>query len=183
MHREKDSHRKVPLWVRGALSALIAFHLFIVILMPNSNTWLGLKALAWLQPYVHALELTPQWNFFAPDPGPPPIFVEWELEDEKGEAIGKGSLPERWDPYLLRERQNRRIALTRFLVLSDSRTERVMLSYLCRRHPEASAVTLWRTVYSTPSLTAVASGERKIGDEVGMQRRWVSHSFCGGGPS
>lgn len=183
MDRPQRSGRRVSKLARIGLSLVVVFHLFVIGVMPNPDTWLGQHALRWLRPYVSALELTAQWNFFAPDPGPPPIFVEWELKDAQGEDIGTGRFPEQWDPYLLRERQNRRIAATRFVVLSDSRTEQVMLNYVCRKHPEAHAVTLWRTVYSTPSLNAIASGERKLGDDVGMQRHWVSHSFCERGES
>lgn len=181
--RSRDPHRRLPVAVQAGLSLAVVFHLLVILLMPNAHTWLAQRALGWLEPYVHALELTPQWNFFAPDPGPPPLFVEWELEDERGERIGTGHFPERWDPFFLRERQNRRVAMTRFMVQSDARTEQIMLSYLCRRHPEASGVTLWRTVYSTPSLESVAKGERRIGDEEGVQRQWVSHSFCERGTS
>lgn len=178
MARKERGYRKVSAAVRVALSLVIVFQLFVVFLMPNSETWLGQRTLPWLAPYVNSLELAATWSFFAPDPGPPPVFVEWEIEDGNGDQVSTGYFPERWEPYVLRERQNRRIAATRFIALTDERTEQVMLNYICRKNPQAYGVTLWRTVYTTPSLNDVASGERKIGDEVGMQRKWISHSFC-----
>jgi hypothetical protein len=174
----RQSEKKLRLWIRMALSAVIAFHLFAIVLSPNKNTWLGYQCAKIVEPYVNALELASSWSFFAPDPGPPPIFVEWQLENKKGEMIEKGRWPDSPDPYFLRERQNRRIATARFMAMSDERTEQVLLPYLCRTRPQAFSVKLWRTVYTLPSLTDVVKGKRKIGDDVGMDRRWVSQSFC-----
>ena len=168
------------MWARGFLSVFLVFHLLCVIIAPNKETYLGYRV-AWLiEPYINSLGLSSSWSFFAPDPGPPPVFVEWELLDKASHPLERGRWPEATDPFILRERQNRRIATARFMVFSDERTEQVMLPYLCRTHPQADAVRLWRVSLTIPSLTDVRSGRRKIGDNGGREKRWVSHSFCGG---
>ena len=164
------------------LSLFVVFQLFAVVLAPNKETYLGAHVAPVIEPYLNFLELASTWNFFAPDPGPPPVYVDWELLDEKGQIIGKGIMPERVDPFVLRERQNRRIALTRFLIYSDQRVEQIFAPYLCRIHPEASSVRIWRATYNTPRLSEVADGTRQIGDEADVERRSVAHHFCKGTP-
>lgn len=164
--------------IKAALSAFIVFQLFSVLLVPNAQNWLGTKAAPVIEPYVNFFELTNAWSFFAPDPGPPPVFVEYEKLDRKGESLGLGRWPEVKDPYLLRERQNRRIAAAEYMMANELRAEKMMLQYLCRQHPEAGSFRIWRIMYTVPDFQDVASGKRKIGDDVGLERRLVSHSFC-----
>jgi hypothetical protein len=163
---------------RIVLSLALAFHLFAILLAPNKDTYLGYRVAAVVEPYVNFLELGSSWNFSAPDPGPPPVYVEWELIGKNEEQLARGQWPEGKDPFGLRERQNRRIAFARFMVFDDSRAQAVMVPYLCRQHPEAYAVRVWRVMYSLPSLNDVATGKRRIGDDVGLDRRSVTHSLC-----
>lgn len=165
---------------RGILSLPIAFHLFCVLLAPNSGNYLG-QRVAWVvEPYINFLEIATPWAFFAPEPGPPPVYVEWEVLDRAGKTFSTGRFPELKDPFFLRERQNRRIAAVRFLVADKTRVDRVMAPYLCKTIPEAFSVRLWRVAYSVPALLEVAEGKRRIGDDVAADRRDVSHTFCEG---
>jgi hypothetical protein len=171
--------RKTTLkWFYAALSLLIVFHLFAVLLAPNSQNYLGSRAAPLINPYISFFEIASQWGFFAPDPGPPPIFVEYELVGAEGNATGSGTWPERKDPYFLRERQNRRIAVTRFAMAGPQRIERTLGPYFCRKHPEAKSVRLWTVVDEIPNLHDVAAGKRKIADGVGTQRKWVGQVLC-----
>lgn len=163
---------------RALLSLALVFHLFAVLLAPNKETYLGFRAAKIVEPYLNFLELGSSWNFFAPEPGPPPVFVEWELVGKRGEQLGRGQFPELPDPFTLRERQNRRIAFTRFMVFDDSRTQGVMVPWLCRNHPEAASVRVWRVIHTIPSLNDVAAGRRRIGDDVGLERRSAAHGLC-----
>ncbi len=168
-------------WLKAALSVWIVYHLFAVMLIPNSQSFLGMKAVPWIEPYANFFEFTNIWSFFAPEPGPPPVYIEYELIDRQGGASEFGRWPERQSPFSLRERQNRRIAAAEFMMSSEVRAERMMVQYLCRRHSQAGSFRLWRVVYSIPGFQEVAEGKRVIGDEVRMERRLVSHSFCEGG--
>lgn len=165
-------------WIQATLSLFVGFQLFTVLLVPNAQNWLGMKVAPWLEPYVNFFELTNAWSFFAPEPGPPPVFVEFEKLDRKGESLGLGRWPEVHDPFWLRERQNRRIAAAEYMMATELRAEKMMLQYLCRVYPEAGSFRIWRIMYSVPDFQDVASGKRRIGDDVGLERRLVSHSFC-----
>jgi hypothetical protein len=165
-------------WTRRIFSLWLGFHVFCLVFSPNANNWLGTKVAFVVEPYVNTLEISSPWNFFAPDPGPPPVFVEWELLDDKTNQIGTGRFPTSPDPFLIRERQNRRISLARFLVQADDRSRLVMGRELCRKHPEAFSVRIWRVIHTLPGLGDVVSGKRKIGDDVGQDRRFAGHEFC-----
>lgn len=165
---------------RPLLSIFLVFHLTCVLVAPNQATYLGATIAPLIRPYAEFLEFASSWSFFAPEPGPPPVFIEWEVLDEKGMRVANGNWPSKEDPYFLRERQNRRIATTKFMMATDGRTQGIMAPYLCRKHEGAHSVELWRVLQTIPSLSDVASGKRQIGDEQGVERRWVSRTFCQG---
>jgi len=166
-------------WQRLFLSLFIVFHFSVVVLLPNSQTYLGLRSAWFFEPYAQVFLLMTKWSFFAPEPGPPPVFVEWELLDRKGATLEMGRWPSSPDPFFLRERQNRRIAAAQSMVDSDGRAERMIVPYLCEKNPLTFSVKLWGLMYAIPSLSEIATGTRRIGDEVGMNRHWIAHSFCG----
>ena len=164
--------------LRIATSMLLVFHLICLGVAPQRDSLLGNILGPFIDPYTQFLELEVSWSFFAPEPGPPPVFIEWEGLAKDGAVLSIGKFPESPDPYWIRERQNRRLLLARFMVLADHRTEGVMLPYLCRTLPNADSIRLWRTQYTIPEMRAVASGSRQIGDDFESQRRLTSHSFC-----
>ena len=161
------------------LSVFIVYHLYAVVLSPNSGNYLGSKSSPLFGFYVNLFGLMTSWSFFAPDPGPPPLFVEWELLNKEGKSLGLGRWPQLPDPYFLRERQNRRIQAARTMVESDVRAEKMMVPYLCSKNLEASSVRLWSIMYPVPTLIEVANGTRKIGDQVQQSRHWIADGFCG----
>lgn len=166
-------------WIRIALSGFIGFHLFAVILTPNSQSYLGASASGVVDPYISFLELSNTWSFFAPDPGPPPVFLEYEIFDKHGATLSKGRWPDFPDPYFLRERQNRRVAAAEFMILAGVRSERMMVPYLCANAPEAHSVSLHQCHIPIPSLWDVRDGKATLGDESKLERTLISHNFCG----
>lgn len=179
MKRSRKS-RNIGIALRVVLSLFLVFHLFAIILAPNRESHLTTWSAPVIEPYLDVLSLSATWNFFAPDPGPPPIFLEWELLDQKGGPVELGRVPAQQSPYFLRERQNRRLVSTRFMIFSNDRIEGIMVPYLCRDSKSVHSVRLWRVMHSIPSLSEVAEGKRKIGDEKNTDRRLVSHSYCEG---
>lgn len=165
-------------WLRAGLSALIIYHLMAIMLAPNAENHLGMKLGPLLNPYIFGLEFTNGWSFFAPNPEPP-IFIEYELLGAKGERLHYGRWPEETkDSFFLRERQNRRVSSTDFMISAEIRTEKIMVPYLCSRELAARSLRLWRVMHTLPSMAEVESGKRKLGDDVGVEKRFVSHSFC-----
>lgn len=166
--------------LKAGLSLLLVFQLLVMVLGPNGRNYLGEKVAPIMNPYLAFFELTQQWSFFAPEPGPPPVFIEYALLNARGAELGKGRFPDMEHPPYLRERLNRRIAATEYMMQDERRAERIMLPYLCRKYPEAKAVQLWRLAFTIPSMAEVAAGKRRIGDEVDLERREISTSFCEG---
>lgn len=164
-------------WVRAGLSLYLVFHLFCVVMIPNTDTPPGLKLQRFLAPYAFFMEFTNTWGFFAPDPQVP-IYVEYELSDARGEAFDRGQWPEAKNPYFLRERQNRRVTVADFVINSELRVEKMMVNYLCHQPSKPRSVRLWRSMDSMPSPADVVSGKRVVGDGVDRQKRFVSQTFC-----
>lgn len=162
------------------LSLAVLFHMFCVILAPNSQTYVGQMSEKIVGPYVSSLELASQWGFFAPDPGPPPVFIEYELVGAGGDSLRGGMWPEKKDPFWIRERQNRRISVARFIFASPDRLEKTLAPYFCKSNPDAQAVRLWKIVQGMANLHDVAQGKRTIHDAQGTERKYVTQYLCGG---
>ncbi len=173
----RRSRREVFL-LRG-ISVLLAFHLGAIIIGPSPLNYFYWWAAPIYRVYWQAFEFGNQWSFFAPEPGVPPVFLEWEMEDDQGRRT-TGQSPEHPSPYWNRERQTMRMAMTGYLMLTEGAAERVMVPYLCKTHPDARSVSLWRRVHGVPALEGFAKGEEKLGVISPPVRQWVSHSFCEG---
>jgi len=132
-----------------------------------------------VEPYANFLGINSTWNFFAPEPGPPPVFVEYEAVDSTGGQMSRGFWPLPQSPYFWRERQNRRIALARYMLGEPVRAERLMGVYLCRRNPGAHAVRMWRTMYDVASLPEVAEGRASVVSTSVTKRDWIAEQRCG----
>ena len=85
-------------WVKAGLSLFLVFHLFCVLLVPNSDNYMGEFFLKVTQPYLFFLELTNTWNFFAPNPEPP-IYIDYQLIDAQGQPYFSGRWPDIKEPY------------------------------------------------------------------------------------
>ena len=168
-------------WIYAGLSGWLVFHLFCIVLAPNSNSYLGQVSMPIVSPYINFFELASQWGFFAPDPGPPPLFIEYELVGQDGNGYLTSTFPEHDPKYALREPQNRRVAMARFLLRAPENLKKIMGAYFCRQNKDATAVRFWRVVESIPGLSDVAAGKRRIGDGAGTERSWVGQYVCAGG--
>jgi hypothetical protein len=164
-------------WIYRGLSVLIAYHLAAILLFPNSDNSAGVALGRFVRPYLFFFEMTNGWNFFAPNPEPP-IYIQYELFGEGGKQLEQGTWPDKKNPFWIRDRQNRRVSATDFMMSAELRTERMMVPLLCGRSSKTTSVSLWRVMYNTPTPQEIVSGKRKLGDEVGLERKFVSHSFC-----
>jgi len=168
-------------WVRGALSLWLCFHVGALFIVPNSTHYITGRLQWLLEPYVNFLEMDAIWSFFAPEPGPPPVFVEYEALDASGGQLSRGFWPEPESRYFWRERQNRRIALGRYMTSAPQRADRLMGVFLCRRNPKAQAIRMWTTMYQVASLPAVAKGDATVKSDSIQKRTWIGEQDCGRG--
>ena len=164
--------------IRSFLTLFIGFHLFAIVLAPHPQSYLTGRALPVIGPYIKFFEFATSWGFFAPDPGPPPIFMEYELFGKTGTEIGRGRWPDYPDPYFFEDRQMRRIQYARFLLQQYSRVEKGFVPYLCKLNPAAASIRLWRVSYPIPSAEDVVQGKREIGDQKTLEREAISRVFC-----
>ncbi len=174
------SWHNLRVMLRKGLSLLIVLHCAVLLVAPyrTAHDPTARDARDWLERYTRPLSFGVQWSFFAPEPGPPPVYVEWELLDREQKSLERGTWPETWDGFAIRERQNKRTQAGRFVSQNDLQAEAVLLPFLCKTHPGAHAVKLWRVQETLPRMEEVRSGQRKIGDRVGADHHYVSHSFC-----
>lgn len=166
------------LWLKRLASAWLCFHLFAVLIVPASVHYVASRTRGLVEPYVNLLGINTTWNFFAPEPGPPPVFVEFEAIDSAGNQITRGYWPNPESPYFWRERQNRRVALARYMLGETARAERLMGVFLCRRNPGAHAIRMWRTMYDVASLPSVAEGRATIKSDTIQKRDWIAEQSC-----
>lgn len=152
----------------------------MLVVAPKRDSYLGELVSPVLDPYTQFLEILVPWSFFAPEPGPPPVYVEWEILGDEEKLLSRGQIPEYPSPFWNRERQNKRIVFTRFLMGEEKRIDAVMVPYLCKQYPDAVSIRLWRIGHDVPSLTDVREGRRKIGDGEGIERRVAAHGYCEG---
>ncbi len=160
-----------------------------MIVAPNNANYLGYLARPLVEPYVHFFELAARWNYFAPDPGPPPVFIEWELVDQDSHVFELGRMPKDLiNPYFFTDRQTRRVSVVKFMVSDDFYSEHMLVPYLCaknspqygRNDNKIHSVKLSKVMYTLPTLVDVKNKVRKIGDEVGMIRQEIGRTFCSG---
>lgn len=163
---------------RAILSVALLFQLAVVVIGPNKETYHGFLFAPILEPAFNAFEFGPNWSFFAPDPGPAPVRLEWEILDEKDNVTRTGFFPEDGYPYFINERQTRRVALARFFFFSDERHLNVWSSWVCRSNPDANSVRLWKAEGKIPNLFKVQSGEEAIEAPVFGERKAVGNVFC-----
>jgi hypothetical protein len=163
---------------RAFLSLVLVFQLAVVIIGPNKDTYHGYLLAPIFEPIYSGLELGSNWSFFAPDPGPAPVRLEWEVLGAKGEILRTGFFPDEGYPYWINERQTRRVALARFFYFADDRHLNVWSSWLCRSNRDASGVRLWKAESTIPNLFKVQKGEETITETIFGQRKSVGTVFC-----
>ena len=164
--------------VHGGLSALVAFHLFCVLLVPAGNNYIGWLVAPYVEPYVRMLAIGSTWGFFSPDPGPPPLVIEFEAIAETGGQLRIGRWPDGQDQLFFRERKTWRVTLSRWLSMTPSAGEQMLGPFLCRENPGAFQIRMWALEFGTPSLLDVRDGKRQVGDEVEQQRRYLGMTYC-----
>jgi len=157
----------------------VCYQLLVILITPNAQNVVGMNAYPFISKYATGIDFLNTWAFFAPDPGPPPIFVIWSLLDNSGKELSQGRIPqEESNPYFFADRQLRRAAVVRFISTGEGRAEKMLVPYLCRNHPEANAVRLSMVVYPVPSMADVLAGKRSVLDNKSLERKELSLSFC-----
>ena len=169
------------MFLKAVLSVGIAFHLFCIVLVPNSQNYVGYLVAPVVEPYIRMLSLASTWGFFAPDPGPPPVYIEYEALSIDGTLLRSNRWPDNSKKPFFREQRIWRVSLARSLTNIQAGSEQIIGPYLCKLNPDAGMVRMWRVMYGMPSLLDVRDGKRVVGDEVDQDRRSVGLTYCNSG--
>jgi hypothetical protein len=167
---EEPLKPKRALAVQILLSAWAVFHLLAMLITPNRNTYLGQLFSGLMEPYANFLELSSNWNFFAPQPGPP-LRLEFEAVGADGEQQHHGFWPELSSPW-------RQTTLSHFVMKDMNGGERLVGRFLCHQNPSAQSVRVWRNIYTIPSLDEVVAGKRSIDDSSRVTRQFIGDFVC-----
>ena len=162
--------KKTTILIQALLSIWAVFHVLAVLITPNRETYLGKQVASVMVPYADFLELAANWNFFAPQPGPP-LRLEFETVDREGSQLLHGFWPELDSPW-------RQTTLSHFVMKDQNGGERLIGNFLCARNPGSHAVRVWRNTYGIPTIEEVASAQRKIGDESRVVRQFIGEWTC-----
>lgn len=147
---------KHPLWLRVIVSLMIFFHLTVVIVLANGPSILGRIHQGWLLGYANQLGVNQTWNFFSPDPTQIHyIHYYVHFEDESGNSTQEpieAYLPEEKREIVMDSSKRRMLHSIRFISLDESRTEKLLAPWLCRKYPGASFLNIKHVLEVLPGL-------------------------------
>lgn len=164
-------------WIRLLLSCFIVFHLVGVLLAPNPLSYLTQSLAFVYRPYTNFLGLAHTWGFFAPEPIYPPMYIDYAIEKNGGTPV-EGRFPDEKNPYFFRDRHNRRMSMSRFILSSDEFIKNMFVRYLCLGESDVRVVKLWRVLTTQPSLQMVQKGEKKMTDPVDVKIEVLGDYYC-----
>lgn len=164
-------------WMRLLVSAALLFHLGGILLAPNPSSYLSQSLSFIYRPYTNFLGMAHTWGFFAPEPISPPMYIDYVAEKKSGPPTS-GRFPPEQNPYFFRDRHNRRMSLSKFILNSDDNIRNMFVRYLCIQEPDISAINLWRVVGTQPSLKMVQDGEKKMTDPVDFKIEVLGTYYC-----
>lgn len=164
-------------WIRLVVSAFLLFHLGAVLLAPNQASYLTQSLSFLYRPYTNLLGLAHSWGFFAPEPVSPPMYIDYVIQ-KKGAPEVSGRFPPEQNPYFFRDRHNRRMSLSKFILANDSNTKNMFVRHLCLQEKDVLNIKLWRVVATQPSLSMVQAGEKKMTDPVDFKIEVLGTYYC-----
>lgn len=122
----------------------ILFHVTLILIMPNSGSFIGRYYEKWILPYTNTIGLNSAWSFFSPDPSL--IFTmkyRFLFLNEMGEELKPsidGQYPRFSSGNFINPIRMRELYTFRFFNLIESYRESYLFPWLCRQNPEATHV-------------------------------------------
>ncbi len=180
-HENAKPLQKLPklTWL---LTLFLLFHLSVLLITPNKENYFGYRLFHVFQPYVNFFEFSSEWTFFSPDPSPP-LYIDWKIFDQAGAEIKSGSFPETISPFIVGDRQVRRISATRFMLMGDGLAQKTLVPYLCHQTPGAYSVRMTRIFQNPPKMIEIIEGKKEPGDTSAYDRADLGMEFCENGSS
>ena len=143
------------------LSLFLIYHLAVILILPNSGSYLGRKTEHLITPYANYLGLNTTWNFFSPDPAQTMFlkYTIWSSSDDE-EPI-QGFIPPEKEKIVLDSSKRRLLYAMRFLILDTQRMKSILAPWLCRQHPGAEIVKMEHILEPIPNLERAGLGEER----------------------
>jgi hypothetical protein len=163
--------------MRLAVSCALLFHLGGVLLMPNPASYLTQALSPVYRPYMNYLGLAHTFGFFAPEPVAPPMYIDYIIDKKGGQQIS-GRFPDEKDPFFFRDRQNRRMSLSRFIMNSDDNIRNMFVRYHCIHEKDLESIRLWRVTLTQPSLDDVKQGKKRMTDPADYKIEVLGTYYC-----
>jgi hypothetical protein len=174
-----QASEKLPKWT-WLLTLYLLFHLFVIFITPNSQNYFGYRLIHVFKPYINFFEFSSDWTFFSPDPAPP-LYIEYKVFDRDGKEMSSGTFPESGNPFILGDRQIRRISAARFMLLGDGTAQKTLAPYLCVKNEGAFSVRLTRVYEYPPHMIDIIEGKKDVRDTSGTVRSEIGMEFCDDG--
>ena len=168
-------------WKRRAINLFLLFHIFGVLFTPNAMSYLSQALAPIYRPYMHGLGLGHTWGFFAPEPVAPPMYIDYIIATKDGEEI-KGRYPNEESPYFFRDRQNRRMSMSRYIVSNDDNIRNMFVRWQCLQHQTMTDIKLWKVTLINAPFDLVQKGEKKMTDPVDQKIEVLGTYYCPDNP-
>lgn len=161
--------------LKVALNTWLVYQLFVMIFLPNQQSYLNQVTAPFVLPYANTLGQHNAWDFFAPTPLSP-IFLK--IEPSASDSWVYPDVPvNRW--YL--KGLERRIAIGRMAVEHPELMQNVFMPWLCRRYGAGTVVDVTPEIVTISSLADVEHGKR-INDTSNVEDKETSTIACTGKP-
>lgn len=139
------------------LSVWIIFHVIVVVLFPNSLSYLNRVIGPLSLPYTNLFGLHSAWSFYAPDPETA-RYLEYTLTYQDPT---RDRLTQSWPPPRTKffdTLHNRYHTSMSFFVMKSEWVKDLFIPWICRTHPGAAFVTANYVLIKVPTLLEVQNG-------------------------
>jgi len=152
----------VKFFFKFFLSIFAIFHVTLIIVLANGPSILGRLNPPWLIDYANQMGFNQTWNFFSPDPShinyihylvffDSNVGNSTTISAEVKEPV-EGFIPEQLKTVELDSSKRRMLHAVRYMSLDESRTEKLMAPWLCKKFPGATHVRLKHILDILPNL-------------------------------
>ncbi|MEI7972735.1 MAG: hypothetical protein WCH11_00035 [Bdellovibrio sp.] len=171
-------------WILKALASFwILFHLAVLLITPNSSSFLGRRYSVFFTAYANQLGFHNMWNFFSPDPASAMVFQSTiRFLNKEGEEVRESvvqMVPPTEEKMVMDSTERRILYATRFFFVNPDLIQKSFVPWQCRRFSGASRVGVLLRVHMTPNLDqAILQRETSISDLVSPREVYRNEASC-----
>ncbi|MCB0347301.1 MAG: hypothetical protein KDD37_00625 [Bdellovibrionales bacterium] len=151
----------MKLW-QWILSVVILFHLLVVIIIPNQQSYFQYAWRSVLMPYAGTLNIAFAWQFFSPDPAAA-IYYDYSAiaDDEIKYTL---TYPDDVNRPWFRPNYSRRNTLKNVFMKFPYLNEKIFIPYFCKTHPDIDIFDVSKRVVRPTTFDEAFEG-RALTDE------------------